>query len=267
MSALEKYYQVFVVSLSEMFVWKLNFVLWRVRQIFQLLLLYFLWSTVFLREDVLFGYEREQILTYVLGVSLIRSFVLSSRSVDVAGEIHGGTLANFLLKPLSYIRWWWARDAVDKIINIVFATIELFLLWLIFKPTLFIQENSIFILFTILAAFLALILFFYLSFLISLSAFWVIEVWGIRYLTTIILEFLAGGFFPLDILPKTIFTALQATPFPYLLFFPIKVYLGQLSFTSIFVGLTVMVIWIIIFITLVHFVWRAGLRVYAAERR
>lgn len=267
MKILNKYYQVFVVSLSEMFVWKLNFVLWRVRQIFQLLLLYFLWSTVFLREEVLFGYDRAQILTYVLGVSLIRSFVLSSRSVDVAGEIHGGDLSNFLLKPLSYIRWWWARDSVDKLVNIVFATIELFLLWLIFKPTLFIQTSPIFILFTLFTAFLALILFFYLSFLISLAAFWVIEVWGIRYLTTIILEFLAGGFFPLDILPQTIFTALKITPFPYLLFFPIKVYLGQLTLTSILAGLTVMVIWIMIFIALVHFVWRAGLRVYAAERR
>ena len=70
-----------------MFVWKMNFVLWRFRVVISILMLYFLWSTVFLKDDVVFGYERTQMLTYILLVSFLRSFILSSRSIDVAGEI------------------------------------------------------------------------------------------------------------------------------------------------------------------------------------
>ncbi|MBI2405525.1 ABC-2 family transporter protein [Candidatus Microgenomates bacterium] len=268
LNSLRKYYQVFVVSISEMFVWKLNFVLWRVRVVLQILLLYFLWSTVFLQQEVVFGYERAQILTYIISVAFLRSLVLSSRSVgDVAGDIRDGELTNFLLRPLSYIGWWWARDAADKVLNIAFALVELSLLWFLFQPPLILQSNIVLVLATLAASLLALILYFYFSFLLSMAAFWVAEAWGIRFLAMMTLEFLAGGFFPLDILPSTVFRALQLTPFPYMLFFPAKIYLGQLGFNEILMGFGVLVLWTVFFMWAVQAVWMRGLRTYGAEGR
>ncbi|MEK7182678.1 MAG: ABC-2 family transporter protein [Patescibacteria group bacterium] len=267
LDSLRKYYQVFVVSISEMFVWKLNFVLWRVRVVLQLLLLYFLWSTVFLQQEVVFGYERAQILTYIISVAFLRSFVLSSRSVDVAGEIRDGELTNFLLRPLSYIGWWWARDAADKVLNIAFALVELSLLWFLFRPPLILQPNIVLVLAALAASLIALILYFYFSFLLSMAAFWVAEAWGIRFLATMTLEFLAGGFFPLDILSAPVFRALQLTPFPYMLFFPAKIYLGQLGVGEVLTGFGVLISWTVFFVWAVQAVWMRGLRTYGAEGR
>lgn len=267
MRIFRKYYQVFSVTLSELFVWKLNFVLWRFRVVLGLLLLYFLWSTVFLEEKVVFGYEGPQIITYVLLVSLIRSFVLSSRVQDIAGDIRDGDLTNLLLRPVSSVGWWWSKDLADKLLNVGFVILELGILYLLFKPDIVITGNITILSLTILTSILGIILYFYLSFLISLAAFWMAEVWGIRFLTIITLEFLAGGFFPLDILPESVFRILQFTPFPYLLFFPAKIYLGQLGGSGIIFGVTILLFWIIFLFVATQFLWLKGLRGYSGEGR
>lgn len=262
-----KYYQVFSVSISQMLVWKINFVLWRFRTVLQLLLVYFLWSTVFLGQDVVFGYERAEIVTYIILVSFLRSFVGSSRNQDVAGEIREGELTNFLLRPVSYFGWWMARDVADKVLNVIFVIFELSLLWFIFRPPLFFQSNELLILATIAASILALILYFYFSFLLSLFAFWISEVWGIRFLALTVLEFLSGGLFPLDILPSAIYSILRLTPFAYIVYFPAKIYLGQLTGQEILIGFGIVAFWITALFTAVNFLWKRGLQTYGGEGR
>lgn len=264
---MKKYWQIFQIGVSEVFVWRVNFILWRVRVVLRLLLLYFLWSTVFAQQQVVFGYDRAQILTYILGVALLSSLIISSKTQEVAAEIRDGYLTNFLVRPLPYFNWWWTRDFADKAVNLVFAIAELTLLYLILKPTLFLQSDVLALGLTLVAVILALVLWFYFSFIISLFAFWMSEVWGIRFLLFIALEFLSGGTFPLDILPSSIFNALSLTPFPYLLYFPIKIYLGQLPLEQIVFGFTILVAWIFISILGTNFLWTKGLVAYGGEGR
>ena len=44
---MKKYWSIFKISFEQEFAYRLNFILWRVRNVFQILLTYFLWSTVF----------------------------------------------------------------------------------------------------------------------------------------------------------------------------------------------------------------------------
>ncbi len=265
---MSKYFQVLKITLQEYFVYRLNFLFWRFRSVVQILVLYFLWQAVIPAGVTLFGYDQAKILTYILGTSIIRSFILSSRSVDVAGQIASGDLVNFLLKPISYIKYWFAKDMADKILNLVFAAAEISLIIYLLKPPIILQTNFLIVFLTLVAIGLGIILFFFFSFLLSLIAFWTPEnPWPVRFLFGIFLEFFCGGLFPLDILPKGIFTALQALPFPYLLFFPLNVYLGRLGLGEIFLGLGICLFWTIVIYYAVRFSFRAGLKNYAAWGR
>lgn len=265
MEKLNKYLTVLRVSWEENFIYRTNFVLSRVRTVMQLLILYFFWSVVFSGTDNLFGYDKASILTYVLGTSIIRSMVLSSRSVDVAGEIHQGILTNFLVRPVSYISYWFTRDVADKALNIVFTVFEIGILILLLKPPLVLQSDpSLLVLFAAVTI-LALFLYFLLSFLLSITAFWIREAWAPRFLALVLIEFLSGGVFPLDILPAGIFNILRVLPFTYLIFFPLKVYLGQLALAEILGGMAMLLGWIVIAFVSLQYVWMRGLRVYDAE--
>ncbi|MBI4033202.1 MAG: ABC-2 family transporter protein [Candidatus Blackburnbacteria bacterium] len=262
-----RYLEVLKVAWEDNLVYRTNLVLWRLRSIMGLLILYFLWSTVFLGTDKVFGYDRASILTYVLGTSFVRSLVLSSTSSDVAGEIHNGRLTNFLLKPFSYLGYWFTRDLADKILGLLFSVLEISIIVWVFKPPIILQRDpEIWLAFSV-TTILALVLFFYLSFLISLMAFWIREIWGLRFLTMTSLEFLSGGMFPLDILPLGLFSLLKFLPFTYLIFFPLKVYLGQISGPEILQGVGILLLWIAIIYFAVKLLWARGLRVYAGEGR
>lgn len=262
-----KYWQVLRVSWEENFVYRTNFVLWRLRTVLQLLVLYFLWSVVFSGTDELFGYTKATILTYVLGTSLIRSMVLSSRSVDVAGEISQGILTNFLLRPISYITYWFTRDIADKALNLIFSVVEIGLIVWFLKPPLIIQKDPTLILSFLVVAILALVLYFLVSFLLSLTGFWFREVWAPRFLAMTVIEFLSGGVFPLDILPPSVFSLVRILPFSYLIFFPLKVYLGQVGLFEILSGVLVLIGWILVTFVAIRYVWERGLRVYEAVGR
>ncbi len=265
---MSKYLQVVKITFLEYSTYRLNFLLWRFRNVVQLLALYFLWQAAIPQGTTIFGYDQAKILTYILGTSIIRSFILSSRSVDAAGQIASGDLSNFLIKPISYLKYWFAKDMSDKILNLIFSVVEIALIVIIIKPPLILQTDVLLVFLTIISVLLGIILYFYLSFLLSTIAFWSPEnPWPVRFLFDIIIGFFAGGLFPLDILPQRIFIILNALPFPYLLFFPLNVYLGKLNATEILIGLTISVFWTVIIYQLVLFAFRRGVKDYAAWGR
>jgi len=266
----KKYLQIFKLSFQQEFAYRLNFVMWRVRNILQIILLFFLWSSVFKDPQTeVFGYNQEKILTYVFGILILRAIVFSARAVDVAGEISNGDITNFLLKPVNYFKYWATRDIASKILNLGFSVFEITILFLILKPNLFLQTNLLTLFAVLISLTMAVILFFCLLFITNMSAFWMPENgWAAQFLfIAIITDFLSGGVFPLDILPLAFQKVLYSTPFPYLLFFPLQVYLGKIAGLEVIRGLVTSFAWVFILFVAVKFIWVKGLRRYSAEGR
>lgn len=261
---MKKYLVVIKNTWGEIVIYRLNFVMWRLRTILQLLTLYFFWLAIMPQKGMFLGYTQKLMLTYILGTSLIQSLVLSSRSFAVGDEINSGNLSNLLLRPINYFLYWFAKDIADKAANIGLSIVELTILFFLLQPPLFIQTNFFYIAFCLIATILAVILYFFFNFLLGLIGFWSPEVWAPRFIFFILLGFFAGGLFPLDILPKPIFTIFQMSPFPYLLYFPLKIYLGQLKIVEIYTGLGVSLLWVILMYGALKFVWTKGLRTYTA---
>jgi ABC-2 type transport system permease protein len=265
-----KYITIVRTSLQDYFVYRLNFLLWRTRAVMQLLILYFLWLTAYSGLNSVFGYSKAEMLTYILGVSLIRSYILAARlSEGVGAQIITGDISNMLTKPISYLRYIFARDLSDKLINIFFSSIELVIIVNLLKPPLVIQTNLIYLLGFAVAILVGLTLYFVVNFALSLSAFWLHgdDWWAPRFIFGIVLDFLAGGIFPIDVLPGLIKQIVLLTPFPYLLFFPMKVYLGQLDPSLIVRGLAIGTIWLTAIYIFQKWLWRRGLMAYVAAGR
>ena len=264
---MKKYWIVIKNTWDETFTYRLNFTMWRVRVVLQLLTMYFFWLSITNQSAHIFGYTQNLMITYILGTSLIGSIVLSSRTSDVGDNINRGDLSIFLIRPINYFLYWFSRDIGDKAMNILFSVSELTILFLILNPPWFLQQNINFILLSLIACLLALFLYFLINLLLGFIGFWSPEVWGPRFIFYIIVTFFAGGLFPLDILPKPIFNFFQYLPFTYLMYFPLKIYLGQLGYPEILRGLSVCFIWIILMYFIVQTVWLKGLKSYTAQGR
>ncbi|MBI2086405.1 ABC-2 family transporter protein [Candidatus Daviesbacteria bacterium] len=261
---MKKYFQIFKISWQQNLTYRLNFILWRIRTILQLLLVYFIWWTVFQTQANLFGYTKSLILTYILVAALIRVIVLSTRVTDLINQINDGSVVNFIVKPLGFIRYYLSVDFADKIFNILFFVFEIIILFIFFKPPLIIQTNIFTVGLFLLAIAAGLLIYFCINLLISLSSFWTENSWGPLFLMTIILEGFGGGLFPIDILPKNIFNILMLTPFPYLIYFPAKIYLGTMPVHEILFGFMTVSVWGIVLIMLMQKMIKVGFKHFSA---
>lgn len=262
---MRKYLQLAKLTFEEYFVYRLNFVLWRFRSFISFLTLLFFWLAIYGDRSEFLDYQKSQMLTYVVGIAFLRSLVLASRSADLAGQVRSGELNKFFLQPLSTARYWLTRDLVDKFLNLSFVILEIGVIVSLLNLPFWLPQNPttyfIFLAITILALFL----YFFISFSLSIVAFWTEEIWATRWLFGVIfLEFFAGALFPIDVLPSALQKIIYLTPFPYLIFFPLKIWLEQVSLAVAIQSIFICSAWLVFFYWLARFLWRKGAKNYGA---
>ncbi len=264
---MKKYWLVVKNTWSEALTYRLNFMMWRIRVVLQFLTLYFLWLAILPKNTNIAGYDQRLILTYIICAWFVSAIVFSTRTADIGEEINHGNLSNNLIRPINYFLYWFSKDLGDKAMNISFSIVEIALAFFILQPSIFIQTKMIYLFFAILAIVIATLIYFYISTLLGFLGFWTPETWAPRFILFVLVGFVAGEVFPLDILPHQIMNVLQFSPFTYLIYFPIKIYLGQLNITQIFQGLSIATIWAGIFYLFTKYIWYFGLKVYTAKGR
>jgi len=256
------YIAIFRTALSEYFVYRLNFILWRVRSVLTLLIRYYLWLAVFEESVLIFGYTESKMLTYILLSSIISYIVLSTKTADVAGEIVDGKIVNYILKPISFFKYLVAKDLADKFLNVAFSIAEIALLIWLLKPPLFIQTDPTMYLFMLYFIVIGTIISFFINISLSFVGFWTPEIWGPRFIFFMLILFFSGTYFPLDILPTPIYYAMFLTPFPYFFYLPSRIYLG-LPQGQLFVFLILGTGWVFISYYATKWLWHKGMRQFS----
>ncbi len=264
---MKKYFLIAQNTWDEVFTYRLNFIMYRIRNVLTFLTMYYLWLALLPAGTSLFGFTQQSILTYVLGSAFLQAFILASRSYALGDDIVNGNLSNFLIKPFNYFFYWFAKDLGDKAMNISFAAIELSMLFLILRPTLFIQTDPVYLSFFIIAIVCAVALYFFFNMILGMIGFWSAEIWAPRFIFMVLIGFFSGGYFPLDILPEPMYILFTTMPFQYLIYFPLKIYLGQIPVYEIAIGILTSLVWILLLYLSVRLLWEKGVEVYTAQGR
>ena len=251
---MQPYITIFGLTLKEYSVYRLNFILWRVRRFVQLLIIFLLWYAVFDTQSSFGSYPKSEFLSYILFSNLVSNFVFGTRTYDIAGEINDGKIINILLKPISFFRYYLTRDLADKTLNTLFAFIEVFIVIILFKIPLFTPTNiPVFLIFLLNGLFIT----FFTNLMLSFIGFWTTETWAPQFIFFVTLSFLTGSYFPLDILPPLLYKLLLLTPFPYFFYIPTKILIG--SSVSIFsFEMLISVIYVFVSFKLAMFMWKKG---------
>ena len=229
-----------------------------------LLSLYAFWSALVAGKDSFLGYSGAQMVSYVLVMNLLRSFVFTGRGWELVGEISSGKISSYLVRPISYPLYSLALDFAQKTVHLGSAVLEVAVLAFAVGAQLYWPSWQSWLLF-IPAVLISSLLFFFLEFLVSSMAFWTSESGGPLFCFELTLQFAAGTFFPLDVLPAAMQRVLQYTPFPYMVFYPINIYLERISVTKSLSVLFIQLAWLSVVLLLCRKAWRAGLDSYSAE--
>lgn len=262
---MKKYFFVFSLYWQEGLAKRSSFFMERFRALAVLISLYYLWTALLAHQSTFAGYSHSQMLTYVFAMSVMRSLVFATRTDEIPMEINQGRLSGYLLKPVNFFFYTLSRDLAEKSINLISSIFEIALLISVFSVQFqWPQKPSTWLLF-ILASMLGMALNYFLNFMVACCGFWTSESSGPRFLLALIMEFTAGSFFPLDILPAWIVRILHALPSPYMVFFPLNVFLEKLTLHQIINAFAIQTTWVVVFALLARWVWSKGTRYYGAE--
>lgn len=256
-----KYWLVFWLTIKEYFVYRLNFIIWRLRVFLNFLITFFLWFSVFENRFTFGAYSKINLLSYIFLVNIISNFVLGTRTVDIASEIINGSIMDYILKPISFFKYYLTRDLADKLLNLIFVVIEVSIIFFLFKPPLTFHLTPNTYLSTIIFLTIGTLISFYISLCLSFIGFWSNEVWAPRFLFLTSVFFLSGLYFPLDLLPSPLYHLFLLTPFPYLFYLPTQLFLGKISLINSTVIISSF-FWLVFFSLFARWLWIKGNRSY-----
>ena len=265
---MRKYWHVINIGIQNTLVYRVNFLFRSLFGFIPLMATIYLWRTIYADKGemgTVGNYSLAAMTSYYLLVTIVDSLTaVSEDDWQIAADIKDGNISQFLLKPIDYLVYRLCLFLSGRLIYTMVAAgpvaLFIFLLRDYFVPPASATALAWFIVSVILTALLQ----FFLSYTMALLAFWVMEVSTFIFIA-FAFEYIAGGhLFPLDILPAGAQMVLSFTPFPYLLFFPVSIYLGQATTLALHQGLLIQLGWVVGFYAAARFVWSRGVRKYSA---
>lgn len=208
------------------------------------------------------GYSGGDFAAYYISLMVVNHFTFTWHMWEYDFRIRQGQLSPMLLKPIHPIHMDIAENLSHKLFTLlVVAPTAVLLIWF-FAPTWNAPVWS-----WLLAApamLLAFLIQFLFGWAVAMAAFWTTRIAAINRVYFLGKFFLAGQLAPLALLPGWLQALANASPFRWMLSFPVELIVGQLSMAEAWRGLGVQVIWVLLSVTAVKLVWRAGVRRYAA---
>ncbi len=227
---------------------------------------YFLWLAIFEANGAttLRGFTFNGVVYYMLFASFAAKISRGSEHGTISTEIYDGTLTRYLVYPLPLMGFKYVTHVVQQINGTIQLLIALFGLWLILPmPTGEMTISAP----NFLAGVFTCLLTGYLNFRImtclEMVAFWQDVVWNLIAMLRFTTSLLGGAMIPLVFFPEWGKKIVEFTPFPYLVTFPAKTFLGQITLNEWFMNAAILACWSLFFTILATWIWSRGAKQYS----
>lgn len=262
-----KYWHVLSLGLQNTLVYRLNFLFRATIGLIPLMAVISVWRTIYAGKPggTVGHYDLAQMISYYLVITIVDALTaVTEDDWQIAADIKDGNISQFLLKPVDYLTYRLCLFSAGRLVYAAVALVPTTLfIWLLRDHFVLPPDAASAVGFLVSVTLTALLQFLF-SFTLALLAFWVLEVATFIFIA-FAFEYIAGGhLFPLDILPSGVALALDYTPFPYLLFFPVSIWLGRVTGEVLWLGVLVQALWVVAAFALARVVWRRGIRKYSA---
>ena len=220
-----------------------------------------MWSSIYGNDEqtIIQGYSFEAMIAYQVWVLIIQLLGQGNDSMNLAEDIRLGRISSYLIYPFDFWKFHTAGFFAFQGLQLLLCAT---LLTCVTLTGLLHGFSWSSLLMGIALTFMVGGLWFTLQYLVGLMAFWLEETWILRVILMILSQFLSGSILPLELYPAWVREMLLYTPFPYLTYFPAKVFMGS---TELFSGaFLVVVTWTIVMAGICTLIWKRGLRLYTA---
>ncbi len=183
-----------------------------------------IWTAVFGEKETINGFTLKGMIAYYGVAALINYCIMDFADWNLQMLIRTGKFLTFLLRPVSHRYFALSQKVGHRILGIGLEGVPVYLLFLLIFKIKLIPMYPIWSMISILLSFLIMFL---INYCIGMTAFWFVKADGIRRMFLLIRDISAGVFIPLVFFPQVIQKILIFLPFQYVVYVPIRVFLGS----------------------------------------
>ena len=165
---------------------------------------------------------------------------------DIAAAITEGAIAYEMVRPVDLYGRWFCQATANRLARAMLRCAPVLLVaFLVPEPYRMSLPPSVgqFLLFLLSAA-LALGVVVSVSMLMYISLFYTLSPMGVRILTAVLVDFLAGGTVPLPFFPAPIRAVAELLPFAAMQNMPLRIYSGNIAGADAFRGILLQIFWL-----------------------
>jgi ABC-2 type transport system permease protein len=164
-------------------------------------------------------------------------------SNEIAASISTGDVITDLYRPWSYYLYWLSRTLGERLFNLLFRGSLTYLIGVLYFGAA-IPGPAQLLAFAP-AIILAILVSFAISFMINVSAFWLLDNTGVMLMANVLISFFSGFLLPLAFFPPALQTIARALPFQAITGLPAQIFLGQLRGPEIAGALAIQLAWVV----------------------
>jgi len=258
------YLTVFNVGIQNTFVYRWNFFLRTLFSLIPLAATILIWQRILVdRGQDIGSYDGSRIIFYFLLILLVENLVTPTEDeFQIATEIREGHINALLSKPVDYL-WYRATLFLSgRLLYTGVAIIPIAAIFFWFRRTLeWPADPSVWAL-TAVSLLMAAALQFFISFALAMLAFWILEISTVVFLLYSFEYYLSGRLFPINVMPEWLQRVIEWTPFPYELYFPVAIFMGEVQGEALWRGMAIQAGWVLFFFVAARWMWFKGVRHY-----
>jgi ABC-2 type transport system permease protein len=217
-----------------------------------------IWKALYGGEESINGISFAATVTNIV-FSMLLSTAFGFNDFAVAANVHSGQIAVDLLRPVNISLF----NMFSAVGSNLFKLIAHFTPTLIFSLFFFriLPPQSVFSLtFAVLSAVLGFCLLYTISVIVSITSFWITNVWSLSTLKNVIIGIFSGTMLPIWFMPQAVQNVLRYTPFDVIYFAPVKIYLGQMTTGETLFSYGKQIFWLGIFMMFSAVLWNKGIK-------
>ena len=205
------------------------------------------------------GFTLEDLISYTwITQSLISIGAGWIDSRDLMQSIRSGNVVADLMRPWSFYGYWLSRTLGERIFNLLVRGSLTYLIGVLYFRAHVPSAGQA--LGFAAAIGLGMLVSFAFSFMVNLTAFWLIDNSGLMLISTVLLSFFSGFLLPLAFFPPPLAALARLLPFQAITGLPAQVFLGQVAGAELGSTLLLQAGWALALSGLAALVLRAAMR-------
>jgi ABC-2 type transport system permease protein len=254
-----RYWSIFTMSIQQSIAYRGRTILSLVGNLAWVLMLYYLWKTIYVGTGAIQGFDWIQMRTYILLSYAINILLTWSNSTRIAGAIRTGEIVQDIMRPMDFLLMHLAITGGASVIEGGLSA--LFTLGLGFLVSGILPPASVpaFGLFLI-SIVIGFLIKFLVNFITSLGSFYTISSTGLFWSQNAIINLFSGVLIPLAFFPDWLRTLSEWLPFQGIVYTPVMIYLGKLGGLDLLKAIGVQAAWVVILWSAARLFWKKAFR-------